>query len=90
MVTLPTIHINGTSAGSLQEEYHNVRKAVMTAFDALASATCNHRDFYPQEPGAWERAREERQKMLQMLMDVKEYAETWEMHASEAQVRSTP
>jgi len=84
MTTLPTIHINGTSAKSLQDEYYKARKAITTAFDALVSATCNQRDFYPQEPGAWERARAERQKMLQMLKEVQEYAETWEMHASEA------
>jgi hypothetical protein len=84
MITLPTIHLNGTSAKSLQEEYHNVRKTVVAAFDALVSATCNQRDFYPQEPGAWGRAQAEREEALQMLRQVKEYAEAWEMHASEA------
>jgi hypothetical protein len=84
MTTLPTIHINGTSAKSLQDEYHNARKAITVALDTLVSATCNQRDFYPQEPGAWEQARAERQKMLQMLREVQEYAEMWEAHASEA------
>lgn len=56
MVTLPTIHLNGTGADTLQREYWEVRQAIRAASDALAAATCNPRDFYPQEPGAWERA----------------------------------
>jgi hypothetical protein len=90
LFALPTIHFNGTSAKSLQEEYHDARKAIEAAIVALISTTCNQRDFYPQEPGAWERARAERMEALTMLRQVKEYAERWEMHASEAQVRPTP
>jgi hypothetical protein len=58
--TLPTIHLNGTGAQNLEEEYRAVRRAVSAAGDALQAATCNARDFYPQDPGAWQRARAER------------------------------
>ena len=81
--TLPTIHLNGTGADSLQQEYRAVRKAISAAVDALAAATCNQRDFYPQEPGAWERARAERAEAFRLLQQVSDYAEQWELHAME-------
>ena len=79
--TLPTIHLNGTGADSLYQEYRAVRKAIAAAADALQAATCNQRDFYPQEPGNWEKARAERARMFQLLQEVSDYAEHWEMHA---------
>lgn len=82
--TLPTIHLNGTGADSLQREYRAVRRAITAAADALAAATCNARDFYPQEPGAWERARAERAEAFRLLEQVSNYVEQWEMHAADA------
>jgi len=81
--TLPTIHLNGTGADSLYHEYRAVRKAIAAAADALQAATCNARDFYPQEPGNWEKARAERTRMFELLQQVSDYAEHWEMHAME-------
>ena len=81
--TMPTIHLNGTGADSLQQEYRAARRAITAAADALAAATCNARDFYPQEPGAWERARAERQEAFRLLQLVSDYAERWELHAAE-------
>lgn len=84
MTTLPTIHLNGTGADSLQREYRAVRKAIAAAADALAAATCNARDFYPQEPGAWERARAERAEAFRLLQQVSDYAEAWELNAMDS------
>lgn len=81
--TLPTIHLNGTGADSLYREYRAVRKAVSAAADALAAATFNQRDFYPQQPGAWDQARAERAEAFRLLQQVSDYAEQWEMHALE-------
>ena len=81
--TLPTIHLNGTGAQNLEEEYRAVRRAVSAASDALQAATCNARDFYPQEPGAWQRARDERAEAFRLLQLVSDYAEQWEAHAAE-------
>ena len=78
---LPTIHLNGTGANSLYREYQAVRKAVAAAADALAAATCNQRDFYPQEPGNWYQARSEREQAFKLLQQVSDYAHQWEMHA---------
>ena len=81
--TLPTIHLNGTGAQSLKNEYRAVRQAVEAAGDALAAATCNARDFYPQDPGAWQRARAEREEAFRLLRMVSDYAEQWEAHAAD-------
>lgn len=83
MTTLPTIHLNGTGADSLYREYRTVRKAITAAADALAAATCNPRDFYPQEPSAWERAKAERAEAFRLLQQVSDYAEQWELYAME-------
>lgn len=81
MTHLPTIHLNGTSADSLYNEYRALRKSVNKTIDTLVAATCNPRDFYPQEPGAWEAAKQEREQMLEALRKVYQYAEDWEAHA---------
>ena len=81
--TLPTIHLNGTGAGSLKQEYRAARRAIGAAVDALAAATFNARDFYPQEPGAWQRACDEREEAFRLLRLVSDYAERWELHAAE-------
>lgn len=83
MTTLPTIHLNGTGADSLEREYRAVRLAIAAASDALAAATCNGRDFYPQEPGAWQRAQSERAAAFRLLQQVSDYAEQWEAHAAD-------
>ena len=81
--TLPTIHLNGTGAESLYREYQAVRRAITAADEALVAATCNARDFYPQKPGAWERARAERDEAFRLLRQVSDYVEKWELHALE-------
>lgn len=82
MTTLPTVHINGTSAQSLADEYLAVVRAVRLAGEALDSATCNPRDFYTQD-GAWPKARAEREEIFRKLREVKQYAEAWLEHISD-------
>ena len=81
--TLPTIHLNGTGAKSLADEYHAVYQAIDRAADALQAATCNARDFYPQGDAAWQQAREERAEMFRKLNELQAYAEAWMGRASE-------
>jgi hypothetical protein len=80
---LPTIHSNGTGAKSLANEYHAVYQAIDKASDALAAATCNARDFYPQGAAAWQQARDERAEMFRKLAEVQAYAEAWMARASD-------
>jgi hypothetical protein len=84
LVTLPTIHKNGTGAANLEAEYRAVRLTIGDAIRLLEHATCNLRDFYPQEPGAWQRARDERTEAFRLLQLVSNYAERWEAHAADA------
>lgn len=74
---LPTIHLNGTGAKSLADEYHAVYQAIDRAIDTLMAATCNNRDFYPQGDAIWEQARNERTEMLLKLAEVQVYVEAW-------------
>lgn len=80
---LPTIRLNGTGAEALAAEYHEVCLAVGRACDALARATCNGRDFYPQSDAAWQQARNERAEMFRKLAEVQAYAEAWMARASD-------
>lgn len=82
-IALPTIHLNGTGAKSLRDEYRAIRLAAQATADALALATCNARDFYPQDFGAFQQAQGERQSMFRFLGVVENYAEQWEAHAAD-------
>jgi hypothetical protein len=81
VTALPTIHLNGTGADSLEREYRAVRRAITAAADTLAAATCNLRDFFPQGPRAWHQAQAERAEAFRLLQQVSDYAEAWELHA---------
>jgi hypothetical protein len=78
--TLPVIHLNGTGADTLYNEYRDARRALSEAADKLLEATCHPRDFYPVE-GSWEKAKEERTAMIRKLDDVYMYLEGWENRA---------
>lgn len=82
--TLPTIHLNGTGARSLAEEYHALRMALLTAEETLQRATCHPRDFYPQGDSAYPKARSEREEAFALLNRLTAYAEAWELHATDS------
>jgi hypothetical protein len=83
MTTLPTIHLNGTSAESLLDEYRAAMKAMQAAAQALYSCTCNARDFYPQGDAAWIQARGERADAFRKLHELEQYLGAWAEHAAE-------
>lgn len=60
MTTIPTLHLNGTGRTTLRDEYAVAYNALLKAREAFASTTCNGRDFYPQGPDAYYKARDER------------------------------
>jgi hypothetical protein len=51
-MTLPTIHLNGTSAQALCDQADRVYDAAQALIEALAAAAPNGRDYYPQGPEA--------------------------------------
>ena len=81
MTALPTIHLNGTGADTLHKEYSSLANAVRSAKVALADATCNARDFYPQDAAVWQQAQAERAEMFDLLQRVESYAAEWALHA---------
>jgi len=83
-VTLPTIHLKGTSAANLESDYRAVREAVTATEKLLQAATCNLRDFYPQEPDAWQRLQDERAEAFRLLQLVSNYVDRWEIYATDA------
>jgi hypothetical protein len=70
---VPTIHLNGTGATTLRDEYMAAYDAIDKAVDALAAATCNARDFYPQGADAYYKARDERADAFDKLRQVQHY-----------------
>jgi hypothetical protein len=75
MATIPTIHLNGTGATTLQEEYWAAHEAIDAALEKLSEATLNGRDFYPQGPDAYQQARKERCAAFQKLHEAQLYVE---------------
>ena len=74
MATFPTLHLNGTGKTNLRDEYAAAYDAIDKAIDALAAATLNGRDYYPQADGAYYQARSERDAALDQLRKAHEYA----------------
>lgn len=67
MTTIPTLHLNGTGATTLRDEYAAAYDALKKAREAFASTTCNGRDFYPQGADAYYKARDERAEAFDHL-----------------------
>ena len=74
MATFPTIHLNGTGKTDLRDEYAAAYDAIDKAIDALAAATLNGRDYYPQAEGAYHQARSERDAAFDQLRQAQQYA----------------
>lgn len=45
-----TVHLNGTSRDELRRGYETASQAVFAAIEAVAKASPNGRDYYPQGP----------------------------------------
>ena len=74
MATFPTLHLNGTGKNDLRDGYADAYDAIDKAIDALAAATLNGRDYYPQAEGAYYQARSERDAALDQLRQAHQYA----------------
>lgn len=72
-ITPPTIHLNGTSKRNLVAEYTQAYDLCCDAIEAFQKITCHPRDYYVQEAGAYEKAHDDRMKMLAKLAAVNDY-----------------
>lgn len=73
-LTLPTIHLNGSSVDSLIEQIETAGHALMAAHGALVLAAPNARDYYVQGPDAFDKAVQEHEARLAKVKAV--YKET--------------
>lgn len=83
MKTLPTIHMNGTPAKMLLEGYDELSFALLSAQDAFGKVEFNARDYYPQGPDAWGKARDEWTELQSQLHAIREKVVTVMIHIHE-------
>lgn len=82
-LTLPTIHLNGTSRKMLTEGYFEAWNRLNEAIDAFNKIEFNGRDYYVQPEGAWPKARTERDCAARQLHEVHKYLEAHLIHLGE-------
>lgn len=70
MLVAPTIHLNGTDAMSLYNDYDAAAQAVREALRKLTQAAPNARDYYPQGDRAFQAAVVEHEKRWEKLESV--------------------
>ena len=78
-MTLPTIHFNGTSRKSLQEDYESAAHALEDFIDQWGQVEFNARDYYVVD-GAWSKALEEREAINAKIRDIRTYLQTIREH----------
>ena len=83
-MTLPTIHLNGTSPEMLRRGYEDARLAVSAAMQALSRIEFNARDYYVQGPAAWRVADDEMQARYVALEKVGDELARIENHVKDA------
>lgn len=74
-LTTPTVHLNGTGARQLAEQYETAYRALTAALEALAAARPHGRDYYVQNPDAYTAARDEHQVREQAVEAVRDEIE---------------
>jgi hypothetical protein len=83
-IALPTIHLNGTSAESLRDQYETALRATMRAVECLSDAAPNGRDYYTQGPDVGTRAAKEHAERLEKLLAVQRDLQALFEHTQEA------
>jgi hypothetical protein len=73
VLTLPTVHMNGTSHNDLWQGYEAAYEAVQAAQEAIGKIEFNARDYYVQSDDAFPKARNQRQEMWAALKKVEVY-----------------
>lgn len=81
--SLPRLNLNGTSAGTIEDEYSEASMLVRKARQAVSACTCHPRDFQFQGPAAFNAARSERERVLNQLDDIETYLDAWYWSAVE-------
>ena len=82
-LTLPSVHLNGTSRAVLTEGYQAAYAKVQEAIRAFQAIEMNGRDYYPQGNDAYYKARTQRDVQIAHLCSVCDYLEAHLMHLGE-------
>lgn len=69
-LTIPTVHLNGTSSESLLSGYIEAIRAVKAAIQAVTDAAPHGRDYYVQSDAAYTLARDEHVSRMTKLLTV--------------------
>jgi hypothetical protein len=72
-ITLPTVHLNGTSYKELRRSYDSADDALHDLIKAWERMTFHPRDYYLEGADAWGKALEARQEISRKLLDIKAY-----------------
>lgn len=75
-LSIPSIHLNGTSKNELLDQLQTAYSAVDAAMIAMSKAAPNGRDYYPQGPDAIRKAVVEHSERLAKLAAVSRELET--------------
>lgn len=70
-MTIPTVHLNGTSKDALLEALEKASEALETAYHAIKRTAPNGRDYYPQQVQAFDAAVREHSGRLSRVDGVK-------------------
>lgn len=72
-ITIPTVHLNGTSREQLLDGYETTVKAIRKAIEATEQHQPNARDYYLQDGNAFGDAVVEYRKQLSRLAAARDY-----------------
>lgn len=83
ILTLPSIHMNGTSGQELLNQCLDVMRALEAAKKAIQNAVPNARDYYVQGPMAYHAARNEHIARLTAIQGITDQYNTIASHVAE-------
>jgi hypothetical protein len=69
-ITIPMVHLNGTSKQELLKQLENAYRAIVDAGKALAQATPHDRDYYVIGDGVGAKARDEHYARMRKLAEI--------------------
>lgn len=79
-LTLPTVHLNGTSREMLLSGYTEAYEKLRAALAAFYNIEFNARDYYVQSDYAYNQARVSRDKVRDKYNEINEYLEAHIVH----------
>ena len=86
-LTVPSIHLNGSSPDVLLEDYRTAAMAVASAIDALGRVMPHGRDYYVQGEGALAHAIKEHRARIKKLENVRDELTAIARHVRNEQAR---